>query len=287
MKMIDRIKKFQERNKEQNSNNFNESEDIFFDLSEGTHRVRLVGDWTCVHSHWIGPSQFSRVQFYPESAFKGENRLRKNINCPDFDIDSETINDEKVCTICKLHDIANDILFEGIDLDSNQKKFLNNIAHDARPAERIFFLCIDRDNPEIAPGKKGFKIIEFPRALMEQWMQLVNSNPELDPNSVEEGVDYVIIKSKDGKKNKYSIQYAMKGTKLCQTPLTEEEKAFERLDIKKIMGKMPEQDALYDRLLPEFKELIEDQNAANSGNENPENNSSFEDDNDEEDNIPF
>jgi len=122
---------------------------------------------------------------------------------------------------------------------------------------------------------------------MEQWMQLVNSNPELDPNSVEEGVDYVIIKSKDGKKNKYSIQYAMKGTKLCQTPLTEEEKAFERLDIKKIMGKMPEQDALYDRLLPEFKELIEDQNAANSGNENPENNSSFEDDDDEEGNIPF
>lgn len=289
MKMIDRIKKFQERTKEQNaSRNFSDDENIFFDLNEGTHRVRLVGDWVCVHSHWIGPSQYSKVQFYSESAFKGDNRLRKNVNCPDFDIDSETINDEKECTICKLRAVANDILFECSDLAKDQKKFLENTAHDAQYSERIFFCCIDRDNPEIAPGKKGFKIIEFPKALMEQWMQIVNSNPDLDCNSVEEGVDFIIIKSKDGKKNKYTIQYAMKGTQICQTPLTEEEKAFERLDIKKIMGKMPDQDTLYDKLLPEFKELLEDQKAASEDSdlETPENNSSF-DDEDEEEKIPF
>ncbi len=261
MKMIDRIRRFQERNQERNPNRFSEDENIFFDLTEGAHRVRLVGDWICLHSHWIGPSGYSRVQLYPEAAFKGDSRLKKSVNCPDFDIDSEMLNDEKRCTICRLHAAANDILYECSDLSREQKEFLENVSYETRFSERVFFLCIDRDNPEIAPGKKGYKIIEFPRPLMDQWMLLAKSNPDLECNSADEGIDFVIIKSRDGKRNKYTVQYAMQGTKICQTPLTDEEKAFEHLDMKKIMGRMPDQTALYERLLPEFKELITDTSA--------------------------
>lgn len=288
MKMIDRIRKFQERNQRSTStgSNFNNNDKIFFDLSEGTHRIRLVGDWVCVHSHWIAPTQFSRVNLYSENAFKGENRLRKMVNCPDFDIDTELLNSEKKCTICKLHAAANDILYSCNDLDKKQKTFLENIAYDTRFSERVFFLCIDRDNPEVSPGKKGFKIIEFPKSLMSQWMQLVGSNPDLECTSVEEGVDFNVIKTKDGgNRSQYLIQYVMAGTKICQTPLTDEEKTFERLDIKKIMCKMPDQGTLYEKLLPEFREILDDQESGESSSV-PEKEPEFSEE-DDETTVPF
>ena len=303
--IADRLKSYQKRAKENNSgssSNFNDDENIFFDFTEGTHRIRLVGQWTTIHSHWIGPSQFSKLSFYDESAFKGDNRLKKNINCSDWDSDTETPTKEKTCTICKLRSVANDLLYECSDLDSKQKKYLENIASEAFPNERTFFLCIDRDNPEIAPGKKGFKIIEFPRALMKTWVTLVEQNADFDPTSEDEGVDFIVTKEKKGKKTEYTVNYAMKGLNVCQTPLTDEEKEYNKHDIKKIMGKLPDQDDLFDKLLPEFQELINDgsegeefseepeeskkptpKNPAQEDPEEPENESSDEDDDD----VPF
>ena len=66
------------------------------------------------------------------------------------------------------------------------------------------------------------------------------------------------VKEKKGKKIEYTVNYAMKGLNVCQTPLTEEEKAYTKHDVKKIMGKLPEQDNLFDKLLPEYQELIND-----------------------------
>lgn len=270
--IADRIKNYQKRAKESNSgsSNYNDDENIFFDFTEGTHRIRLVGQWTTVHSHWIGPSQFSKISFYDESSFKGDNRLKKNINCSNWDPDTETPTEESTCTICKLRSVANDLLYECSDLDSKQKKYLENIASEAFPNERTFFLCIDRDNPEIAPGKKGFKIIEFPRALMKNWITLVEQNADFDPTSEEEGVDFIVTKEKKGKKTEYNINYAMKGLNVCQTPLTDEEKEYTKHDIKKIMGKLPDQDDLFDKLLPEFQELINDGSEGDDFAEEPE-----------------
>lgn len=310
MKMIDRIKKYQQRSEESVSqNNFSNDDNVFFDFTPGDHRVRLVGDWTVVHSHWIGPSKFSKVAFYDEDSFKGDERLKKTVNCPDFDVDTETSTEEKTCTICKLRAAANDLIYECKDLDAKQKKYLENIAYEAFPNERVFFLCIDRDNPEISEGKKGFKIIEFPKALTEQWIKLVEENEEVDPNSEDEGIDFIISKKKEGNKNKYTIHYAMKGAKACQTPLTDEEKAYPKPDIKKIMCKMPDQDSLFEKLLPEFKELIEDSDEGKSNKsddkksekvslpkrQKPENDDSEyesegnepEDQDDDDENVPF
>ena len=257
IKMLERIKKFQQRARENSSSNsYSSDENIFFHLTEGTHRIRLIGDFVSVHSHWIGPSQYSKAALYEESAFKGDHRIKKNVNCPDFDIDTETPTEERTCTICQLRTAANALLYECPDLDPRQKIYLESIAYTCAPAERTFFLCIDRGNPEVAPGKKGFKIIEFPRALMDGWIKIVEDNPALDCNSDDEGVDFIISKTKDGKKNKYAINYAMKGASACQTPLTEEEKGYQKHDIKKIMGKMPDQDILFSKLFPEFQELI-------------------------------
>lgn len=255
-KILDRISKFKDRNKTSSSRD--ENEDIFFDFTEGTHRVRLVREWVCVHSHWIAPSKYSKVKLYDESAFEGEDRLKKSVNCPDFDINTETTTEEKTCVICKLRAAANDILYEHNDLDKDQKTYLENIAHDCYPNERIFFLCIDRDNPEIAPGKKGFKIIEFPKPLMEKLINLIEGNEGYNPTSDEEGADFIIKKERDKNRMKYDIIYAMRGKEIAQTPLTEEERGYEFHDIKKIMCKMPDQEKLYDRLKPDFRELLKD-----------------------------
>lgn len=254
-RMLDRINKFKERNKS-TGGSYDENENIFFDFTEGTHRVRLVRDWVSVHSHWIAPSKFHKTSLYDESAFKGDGRLKRNVNCQDFDVDAETINDEKVCTICKIRAAANDVLYNCKDLDTNQKKYLEDVVRTCTPSERVFFLCIDRENPEIAPGKKGFKIIEFPKPLFEAWAKLVEGNTEFDPNSDDEGVDFVISKEKSSKQTKYSINYVMKGISVHQTPLTEEELGYTFHDIKKIMCKMPDQDALYDKLDQQFQDLI-------------------------------
>lgn len=256
-KMLDRINKFKDRNKSNsNGNSFNDDENIFFDFTEGTHRIRLVREWVCVHSHWIAPSKFSKVKIYDESAFDGEDRLKKSVNCPDFDVNTETSASEKTCVICKVRAAVNDILYNNKDLADEHKKQLEDVAYFCSPNERVFFLCIDRDNPEIAPGKKGFKIIEFPKSLMEKLCNLIENNTECNPLSDEDGVDFIITKARDGKRIKYDIQYDIKGTSVRQTPLTEEELSYTFHDIKKIMCKMPDQENLYDRLKPDYRDLI-------------------------------
>lgn len=280
MKMIDRIRKFQERSNQQANRNFNSNDEIFFNLSDGTHKVRLVGEWLQIRSHWIAPSSFSRISLYSDNAFKGEHRLRKSVTCPNFDSDTEMEKDEKTCTICKLHAAANDILYNCSDLSSEQKKFLENVARDTRYTDRYFFLCIDRDNPEVSPGKKGYKIIEFPKELMNQWIQLVSSTGDGDCTTVDAGCDFTIVKSRDGNRAKYSIQYVMENRQIVQTPLTDEEKAFEKLDLKKLMGKLPNQKELYEKLLPEFKELVDD---ASDGSSAPANDAAE----DEDASVPF
>lgn len=260
-KMVDRIKKFQQRAAEQGTGgNFDDNEKIFFEITEGTHTIRIVGDFVSVHSHWIAHSKYSKVRLFEDSAFTGNDRLRKNVNCPDFDIETEMKTKKKTCNICKLKAAANDILVEGgASLDPEQKKLLEGVTYDCAFAERNFFLCIDRDNPEIAPGKPGFKIIELPKAAMKQWCTLVESNVKVDPSSIDEGVDITLKRSKDKNgKAEYSLSYVMDGLSLKQTPLTDEEKAYKMPDIKKIMGKMPDQEVIYNKLLEEFRELIDD-----------------------------
>ena len=91
---------------------------------------------------------------------------------------------------------------------------------------------------------------------MEQWIRLVQSSGEPECTSVEEGLEWIVTRKKEGMKSRYSICYAMRGAAVCRSALSEEERAYEYHDIRKIMGKMPDQQQLFDRLRPEFRELI-------------------------------
>ena len=256
-KMLDRIRAAQQRLETSGASSSGEKEEIFFNLSEGVHRVRLVGEWTTIHSHWIGNSQYTQVQLFPDSAFAGENKIKKIIACADFNPETELPTKEKTCVLCKLRKEANDMLYsQDSDLDKEQKEYLQKIAREATASERYFFLCIDRDSPEIAPGKKGLKIIEFPLPLMKLFFGLAKDDTDIVSDN--DGVDLIIEKTKAKKGYSYTLKCAQEGRNIVTSPLTTEEMEYQRHDIKKIMGKLPDQMEIYKHLLPDFQELIEE-----------------------------
>lgn len=262
MKMIERLEAMQKRGEklreEGGPGSYNENEKIFFDFSEGEHKIRLVGEWVTIRSHWIYPGPFSKVKLFDESAFNGEDRIKKNIVCSDFDTTTEKVKEEKSCILCKLHSAASEILYNTSDLSPEQKSLLSGVIRDTNPMERTFFLCIDRNNPEIAPGKKGLKIIEFPKALMTQWTNLILQNKDLDVCGDDTGIDFIITKKRQGKSTVFTVNYSMKNISVEVTPLTDEEKAFQRHDIRKIMGKIPDHALVLSKLRPEFKDILSD-----------------------------
>lgn len=256
-KMLDRIRAAQRRQEETNTSS-SQNENIFYALTEGSHQIRLVGEWVTIHSHWIGNSQYTQVELFPDSAFTGENKIKKNVCCADFDPDTEMMKKDRTCVLCRLRKEANKMLYDSsLDLSKEQKEYLMKIAHEAAPSERYFFLCIDRDSPEIAPGKKGLKIIEFPMPLMKMFFTMVEKNSDIDIVSDDEGVDLTIEKKKEKKGYSYALNFVMNGRSVASTPLTEEEMMYQRHDIKKIMGKLPIQRDLYENLNSDFKDMIE------------------------------
>lgn len=260
-KMLERIKAAQNRLEQQNSfNDSGEKEEIFFKLEEGEHQIRLVGDgWVTIHSHYYN-TKFSELKLFPDSAFTGENHIKKISACADFDPDTEMNRSEKKCVLCKLRKAANDILYgeDSSSLSSEQKELLGSIAKEAAPTERYFFLCIDRKSPEIAPGKKGLKIIEFPKNLMKQFLTFADKNSDIELFDDEEGVDLIITKKRDSNKWVYTIDFVRSGRTVAPpSPLTDEEKAYQKHDIKKIMGKVPSQKDIYENLILEFQDMVE------------------------------
>ena len=257
-KMLDRIRAAQKRQEETNTSSSSANENIFYNLTEGSHQIRLVGEWVTIHSHWIGNSQYTQVELFPDSAFSGEKKIKKIICCSDFDIDTELPKKEKTCVLCNLRREANKMLYDSsLDLSKEQKEYLSKISREASANERYFFLCIDRDSPEIAPGKKGLKIIEFPMPLMKMFFTLVEKNSDIDIVSDSEGVDLTIEKKKEKKGYSYALNFVMSGRSVASTPLTEEEMQYQRHDIKKIMGKLPVQRDIYENLNPDFRDMIE------------------------------
>lgn len=278
-KMLERIKAFQDRistSRTAAASFSGQKEDIFYDFAEGrVNRIRLVGTWTTMRSHWVGPSKFNAIHLFPDSAFTGEGAIKKNINCVDFDPATENVVDaaSRECVICRLHAEVNAILVNDAEakakaehdhtpytpLDKKQIEFLNNIAKAAKFRERIFFHIIDRDHPEILPGKKGLKIAEFPPPLFEAFKKLAAQYNDFEFYDEKDGMDLLITKSAKSTGQKgydYSIAVATAGRGFAFTPLTDEEMAYEKPDIQRIFGRKPDQAALLEAMIPECSEII-------------------------------
>ena len=259
--LYERMKRVQEREDKDTGGKFDRNAKIFKNIEDGVSHLRLVGFWTEIKRHSIGPSKFSPVSLYEEKEFTGEEALRKQPTCADWNPDTEMAVEEKTCVLCRLHSAASKLLFEGEDMDEQQKDYLKAIRKATGTKSHHYFLCIDRDNPEIAPGRKGFKIVDFPSGkggLWEKFSQLVNQYPAISITDADEGIDLVVSRKKGAdNKYEYGLNFDMDGITAKKTPLTEEEKAYEKPDIKTIFGKTVPAQVLYDRLKPEFKSMLD------------------------------
>lgn len=246
---------------EKSGGSYDNNDNIFMDIKEeGTYHVRLINDWVEVHTHFIGNGKFTPVKLYPDRAFEGENRLKKMINCVNFDPRTEIERENKKCVICRLNEVANEIINDrNSGAGEEEINWLKDIRKETFPKTRYLFCCIDRDNPEVSPGKKGIKIVEFPKKLFQQYLNLVEKNQDLDFTSQEgEAPELDIEVTGQGKDAVYSINFVMEGRQVKLTELTDEEKKLKVPDIYQISCQMPKQKPLFDRLNSDVKELIDD-----------------------------
>lgn len=259
--VLERLKRAQKAIDENNKGGFDRNENIFLDIKKpGTYRIRFVGEWVQVHSHFIGNGPFTEAKLYPDSAFEGENRLRKFVNCADFDCHSEMPKSKKRCVICQINKTADEIVNDrNVRLDDETIEWLKKVRKTTKAKSRYLFPCIDRDNPEVAPGKKGIKIVEFPIKLFTNLNTLIVKNQDLDFFSYDgEAPELDIDVKGTGKDAIYSVNFVMSGREVKTTVLTDEEKALEVPDLFKIMCKMPSQKALFEKLDNDVKEIIRD-----------------------------
>jgi len=248
-------------------------QNIWFNWGDDTKRtIRLVGDFKWSKTHWIGKSNFGPdVPLFAESVFKGENKLPNKVNCSNWNVDTET-NQDNGCVICRIAENANKYLQkQGKNLDEDTKKWLKDLQAKCTSKNAYYFLCIDRSDPYIAEGEKGFKIIQMSLELLTAITELDKALETADICSDDEGIDIVIKREqalgKGGKgRTKYSASPVFEKTSVKQTPLTEEERSWNRIDLSKFLGKNPDDTQLVKLLKTNVKDVWEE------GDENEENN---------------
>ena len=238
--------------------------DNWFKWTKNEHVIRLVGDFIITHSHWIGPSPFNQVKLFDDKLFVGDDKLPYQINCGNWDIENEKEDKSCGCIICKLREVAGEILYseEGKALDEKNKKFFKDLKYKCDAKTRYFFNCIDRDNPYVNVEEKikGYKIIEIPYELMDGILALSEKLKGSDIASVDSGIDLIISKSggKGEGKVKYSVLPVYDGMSVKVTPLTDQEKEMKLLDLKLMCGKKQDQERLFNDLNDDIKMLLDD-----------------------------
>jgi len=261
---FDKVKAFEASHRPQSRGNFPKQK-IWFDWgNKNEHTVRLVGEFVWAQQHWIAKTQYGAdYEIFPESAFEGDEAFRKSILCSNWDVDG--CNEvEAGCPICELEKKANNII-SSADCDDEMKKTYIALRNKCRPQSRFHIKVIDRENPFISETEKGYKILQMSSELLAAITQLDKSLNEYPISSEDKGCDVVIKREPPvgGKgRTKYSVTPVFEGAHLKQTPLTEEEKAFHPLDLKKFAGVKYDREALRERMKESALEIL-DMNESN------------------------
>jgi len=262
--VLDKVKKFRESRPK--GQNFKKQRDIFFKFEDGDNIIRLVGEFLEVKTHFISPNhQRGDRGLCISEAFKGEGRLPKMINCPNWDIENEKAKEEKTCPICKLWRVAKNALKEaGQEIEPQDKQFLENLVSDASVTTALKWNVIDRRSPNVtevddAGVEKqvlGYKVANIG---MEAWNDVdgIFKQLKVDISDAKEGVDINIIKGHNGARVCYSAVAVTQGMSVKQTPLTDEEKKMTLHDLRRIAGRMVEPQKIVDGLHDDLREILE------------------------------
>lgn len=263
-----KVKAFENAHRTQTTKDFPKQKLWFEWGDKNEHTVRFVGEFVWAQQHWIAKTQFGvDYEIFPESAFTGDEALRKSILCGNWDVDG--CNEvEAGCPICELGKKANAIIGSP-DCDEELKKSYIALRNKCRPQQKFFIKVIDRENPYVSEGEKGYKILQMPNELLSAISQLDESIGEFSISSEDKGCDVVIKREPpiNGKgRTKYSVTPVFDGITMKQTPLTNEEKAFRPLDLKKFIGLKYDRSALLNRMCKDATDIL---SAENDGDDIP------------------
>lgn len=264
--IMERFKKIKEKMDKETANksSFSEGDDIWYSWTTGKdHTIRLVGDLIMTRIHWIGPSKWSAgVELYDSKNFEGDNRLPYQLNCNNWDIDTESEIKDGGCVICELKSILNKLIYsdEGKALPEKELNYFKDLRNKCDAKTRSFFNVLDRENPYINVDEKtlGYKVMEAPWELLDGIINISTQVKGIDLLGVEKGIDLKVTRSGGGKsKVSYSVQPVFEGLSAKVTPLTDEERALTLHDLKVLKGKKHSNDELRERLNDEVKALLE------------------------------
>jgi hypothetical protein len=265
MGVLDKVRKF--KNSRPKNEGRTRTRGIFHDWQDGENRIRLVGEFLEVKTHFIAPAQSRGDRGLCQAdAFAKDNskKISKVVNCPDWDIEKEEMKDKKTCPICKLYRLAVQALKE--DPNDEEKKYFEALKSAARVRTNLKWNVFDRENPNVTvidengneAEQKGLKIATIG---MEAWDDIegIFAQCGFDITDPAEGVDIKVIKGHNGTRTAYSAQVVIEGTGLAVTPFDEEELAIvgQPHELKAICGKKTEASAIRDALHGDYADLLE------------------------------
>jgi hypothetical protein len=265
--VLDKIRRMKER--EPVRTNFSSFRGIFHSWKDADNIVRLVGEMTEVHTHYVCPNpKRGERGLCQGKSFQGEGKIPATVNCLDWDIAKEEMKKDRTCPFCKLSALAKQALKE--NPNAEEKKFFEALKQASYARVALKWNIIDRDDPYIIKVDNGNEIkvpgLKIATVGKELWRDIegVFNQCGFDITDTDEGIDICVTKG-SGAKTTYAAKAVLFGKPLSVkvTPLTAEERSWDLHDLKTICGKQTAFDLLMDALHPDLRELLD----LNSGEE--------------------
>jgi len=243
----------------------NRQKGIYHTWKDGSNIIRLSGDFVEVRTHFISPNPKRKDRgLCQNSAFEGDDKIPKVVNCPDWDINLEKPTKTKTCPICKLNAVARAVLSDKSNPPTDEeKKFFEALRSSSRQSVTNKWNIIDRDDPYVIEEKDGKDVQVLGYKIASVGPEATNDifgifkQVGYDIGDPDKGIDIEVIRDSGGKRTTYSARAVISGVSLKVTPFTEEERKLKLNDLKARCGKQTDPDKILDAMHEDLRKLID------------------------------
>ena len=250
------------------SNNGGKTTGVFYNFKEGKNRIRLVGEFVEVRTHFIAPNVKQKKRgVCMQTAFaksKDEtDTLTQVVNCQNWDLATERVKPVKTCPVCKLNAIAKEFLSNSPTAE--EKKFFEAMKDETKPSIAYKWNIIDRDDPYVVSVSDagvetkvlGLKIASIGREAYDGIADIFKQ-VGYDIADPEKGIDIEVEKdSKSGPRVTYSARAVIEGITLKVTPFTADEKKLVPHDLRVRCGKQTAVKKIVDAFHDDYKTVYD------------------------------
>lgn len=247
---------------------FNKVDGVFHSFKDGSNPIRMLGTYIKVQTHFVDATG-KKDGACKKDAFTqdaGENRIQKVVNCPDWDIETESWKpkEEHTCPLCAVRRKIYDFMKENNITDENEKKKWQTLINKVAVTEAYKTNIIDRNDPFVVEHvdnkeekKLGAKIATITKGAWKLLEPLFGKFKR-DLADVEKGIDIDVVKGTNGIRAEYKVEPVLDDElRPLVTPLTDEEKALKLNDLKVICGKQTDANKIVVNLNDDIREIYE------------------------------